>query len=88
MEFSRQEYWSGLAFPIPEDFPGPGIKPAPSVAPALQADSLPLSHQRSGHITIDKIISYPLSITQGSVHSPLLFPPFFPSQGDLIYLQG
>ena len=27
MEFSRQEYWSGLSFPTPEDIPNPGIKP-------------------------------------------------------------
>ena len=27
-EFSRQEYWSGLTFPPPRDFPDPGIKPA------------------------------------------------------------
>ena len=26
-EFSRQEYWSGLPFPIPGDLPHPGIKP-------------------------------------------------------------
>ena len=25
MEFSRQEYWSGLPFPSPRDFPDPGI---------------------------------------------------------------
>ena len=25
--FSRQEYWSGLPFPSPEDLPDPGIKP-------------------------------------------------------------
>ena len=24
MEFSRQEYWSGLPFPSPEDLPNPG----------------------------------------------------------------
>ena len=24
MEFSRQEYWSGLPFPTPEDVPNPG----------------------------------------------------------------
>ena len=24
--FSRQEYWSGLPFPSPEDLPNPGIK--------------------------------------------------------------
>ena len=38
MEFSRQEYWSGLPFPSPGDLPDPGIK---SRSPALQADSLP-----------------------------------------------
>ena len=36
--FSRQEYWSGLPFPSPGDFPDPGIKPR---SPARQADSLP-----------------------------------------------
>ena len=38
MEFSRQEYWSGLLFPSPGDLPDPGIEPG---SPALQADSLP-----------------------------------------------
>ena len=28
MGFSRQEYWSGLAFPAPGDLPDPGIEPA------------------------------------------------------------
>ena len=37
MEFSRQEYWSGLPFPSPGDLPNPGIEPR---TPALQADSL------------------------------------------------
>ena len=43
-EFSRQEYYSGLPFPSPGDLPDPGIK---SRCPALQADSLLLSHQGS-----------------------------------------
>ena len=38
MEFSRQEYWSGLPCPPPGDLPNPGIEPR---SPALQADSLP-----------------------------------------------
>ena len=38
MEFSRQEYWSGLPCPSPEDLPHPGTEPR---SPALQADSLP-----------------------------------------------
>ena len=37
MEFSSQEYWSGLPFPSPGDLPDPGIEPG---SPALQADSL------------------------------------------------
>ena len=41
MEFSREEYWSGLLFPYPVDLPDPGIEPMSSVSPALQADSLP-----------------------------------------------
>ena len=38
MRFSRQEYWSELPFPSPEDLPDPGIEPG---SPALQADTLP-----------------------------------------------
>ena len=38
MDFSRQEYWSGLPFPSPGYFLDPGIKPR---SPALQADALP-----------------------------------------------
>ena len=38
MEFSRQEYWSGLPFPSRGDLPDPGIEPR---SPALQADALP-----------------------------------------------
>ena len=38
MEFSRQEYWSGLPFPSPGDLPDSGIEPG---SPTLQADALP-----------------------------------------------
>ena len=38
MEFSMQEYWSGLPLPSPGDLPDPGIELG---SPALQADSLP-----------------------------------------------
>ena len=47
MGFSRQECWSGLPCPPPEDLPDPGIEPTPPASPALQADSIPLSHQGS-----------------------------------------
>ena len=35
MEFSRQEYWSGLPFPSPLDFTDPGMEPR---TPALQSE--------------------------------------------------
>ena len=35
MEFSRQEYWSGLPFSSPGDLPDPGIEPT---SPALWVD--------------------------------------------------
>ena len=38
MGFSRQEYWSGLPCPSPENLPNPGIEPR---SPTLQTDSLP-----------------------------------------------
>ena len=38
MEFSQQEYRSGLPFTPPRDLPNPGIKPT---SPSLQAVSLP-----------------------------------------------
>ena len=44
MGFPRQEYWSGLPFPPPGDPLDSGIEPT---SPALQADSLLLSHQGS-----------------------------------------
>ena len=35
MGFSRQEYWSGLPFPPPDDVPDSGIEPTSPVSPAL-----------------------------------------------------
>jgi len=37
MGFSRQEYWNGLPFSYPGEFPDPGIEP---MSLALQADFL------------------------------------------------
>ena len=38
LQFSRQQYWSGLPFPSPGDLPSPGTEPRTR---ALQMDSLP-----------------------------------------------
>ena len=54
MEFSRQQYWSGLPFPSPGDLPDAGMELR---SPALQAHSLPLSHQ--GHLNhIPNLIAF------------------------------
>ena len=44
MEFSKQEYWSGLLFPSPGDLSNLWIE---AWSPALQADSLPSEPPRS-----------------------------------------
>ena len=70
MEFSRQEYWSGLPFPSPWDLPHPGIEPG---SPALRADSLPSELQGKPHINI-----YPLPFRPPSQPAPSC--PSRPSQ--------
>ena len=35
MEFSRQNYWSGLPCPLPGDLPNPGTEPISLMSPAL-----------------------------------------------------
>ena len=38
------ELWSGLLFPPPRHLPNTGVEPTSPAAPALQVDSLSLSH--------------------------------------------
>ena len=40
MQFSRQEYRSGVPFPTPGDLPNPEIEPKSTVSPVFQGDSL------------------------------------------------
>ena len=47
LQARKTTHWSGLPCPPPGDLPHPTIKPTSLVSPALQADSLPLSHQGS-----------------------------------------
>ena len=49
MEFSRQEYWSGLPFPSPGDLPDPGIETS---LPHCRQMFYPLSHQGSSMFLI------------------------------------
>ena len=56
MEFSRQEYWSGLPFPSPGDLRDPGMEPRP---PAAQAGSSPAAPPGS----VSQAVGLPWSIT-------------------------
>ena len=57
MVIPRQEYWSGLSFPSQEDLPDPGIE---CMSPALQVDSLQLSHLGSPYkVGISNLILQP-----------------------------
>ena len=55
MGFYRQEYWSGLPFPSPEDLPDPGIEPRSFT---LEADSL-LSEPTGEALQVTTNIYYP-----------------------------
>ena len=43
MGFSKQEYWSGLPCPPPEDLPHPGMEPVALTSPAFAGGSSPLA---------------------------------------------
>ena len=61
MEFSRQEYWSGLPFLFPGDLPDPGIKPK---SPALRVYSLlyePLGKPQGGFYSWKSLTPFPSS---------------------------
>ena len=52
IEFSGQEYWSGLPFPTPGDLPKQGIKPASLAAPALAGGFFTTSANWEDHILL------------------------------------
>ena len=61
MDFSRQEYWSGLPFPFLGYLPDPGIEPR---SPALQGDSLPTKRSRQFKYTYTYLA---LSVSLGTL---------------------
>ena len=73
---------SALLFPSLGDLPDPGIKPTSPVSPALQANSLPLSHQGSLQRvwpSSSNFFSIPFSLLSFLFLSPSLSCSFFPS---------
>ena len=81
MEFSRQEYWSGLPCPSPTVLSDPGFKPG---SPTLGADPLP--SELPGGLHLDKHLlkqqntgktlrqMFPAFLTQGLVWQKTIFP--------------
>ena len=65
LEFSSQEYWSGLPFPSPGRLSNPGIEPG---SPALlQVDSLPSEPEREFYyFTITSIVVVVVNQTTGA----------------------
>ena len=82
MEFPRQEYWSWLPFPTPENFPDPEIEPQ---SPASQVDSLltePPGKPICVHVCTNNFIG---SRIINIYHSP---PPFFFPEGENLLKGG
>ena len=48
MEFSRQDYWSGMAFPFPGDLPDPGTEPKSQILYQLSYKGSPGDIRNSG----------------------------------------
>ena len=67
MQFSRQEYWSGLPFPSPEDLSDPGMEPG---SPALQAESLPSEPPGKcyGPMEVGNLISVSSAFSKSSLY--------------------
>ena len=51
MEFSRQEYWSGLSCPSPGVLPDPGIEPTSLMSPALTGELFTTGAPWEAHVT-------------------------------------
>ena len=56
MGFSRQEYWSGLPCPPPEDLPDPGIKPLSLTSPALVGGFFTTSATWEGQTDLSSVV--------------------------------
>ena len=66
MGFSRQEYWSGLPFPSPEDLPDPGIEPW---SPALSYREVQDIHLQGPCVNLETLRKHLSSLR--SLKSPL-----------------
>ena len=86
MEFPRQEYWSGLPFPLPGDLPNPGIEPASPLSAGLQADSL-LVEPLGKPLTFSQVLLFSHSVMSGSLRPHGLQPTMLPCSSPSKYLK-
>ena len=78
---SRQEYWSGLSWPLPGDLPDSGIEPVSPVSLAVWADSLP-NESLGNHTTSELWIAQSTNNSCFTFYNPFvsrfLVPEHFP----------
>ena len=72
MEFSGQEYWSGLPFPSPGDLPNPEIEPESLVSPALAVDLFSLAPLMKPYFIKKKKKKYLLRTKRGARASQMV----------------
>ena len=83
MEFSRQEYWSGLPFPSPGDHPDPGFEPAfPVLAGRFFTTEPPGKSENESHSVVSE------SLQPHGLYSPWNSPSQNTRVGSLSLLQG
>ena len=71
MGFSRQEYWSGLSFPLPGDLLNPGIEPVSPVFPTLAGEFLttePLGRLYTGCYIFQETLQSVLDLSLSDVN--------------------
>ena len=68
VEFTSQEYWSGLLFPSRGDLPSLGIKPTSLAPPVLAGGFFNHTHIQKGH---------KITVNVWQLSFFLCFPPFY-----------
>ena len=81
MEFSRQEYESGLPFPSPGHLPDPGIESVTLVSPALEGGFF-TSEPPGKSIHVTDIFFIPSSLQLSKVEPVFIFLQHKKSSGD------
>ena len=79
----RQEYWSRLPFPLPEDLPDLGIEPASLVSPALAHGffTIVTSGNPAPTASFYPIFLFPLSICSVGALRPIQWTRHLPASG-------